>query len=513
MKLKQNLGLTFLAISMFIGALGIVTLFELSEITKPLNNEIPETFESLSLSSEMDTHALNIRYYDEVMRQSVRNYAFTGDLVWKDRYYDTVASLDYEIEQAIRKGDSVDAAFFDNVQFANKQLIDIETRSLFAVINGDQTTAIELLDSSEYENYKQVYKMGLQNYADRHELSYEDSILSANQIIDKIAKSTNEKLVSGTTVIMIIVVSVIAASVVLGIYVSNRVVSPLLKLNSAAKQISDGELDVNLPEIGYDEAKELSQSFNQMSASLKKTIELEKKLAIAETQLKSERFAAIGEASSRIAHDLKNPLAAMKAELEIVQHFNRENFDDKTKKRIRNIEDSLDMMYEQIEGMMNFVRATTFDIQSTTVSNLMSAIIKIVVKPENIKMNLPKNDFTLKCDFKKFESVLSNLINNAIQELGKEPGEVTVTFEESQSNVIINVSDSGSGIPEDKLEKIFEPLYTTKNTGTGLGLASCKNIVEQHGGTISAKNNPTTFTIMLPKEPEKSFKQLTNVTH
>ena len=197
-------------------------MFELSEITKPLNNEIPETFESLSLSSEMDTHALNIRYYDEVMRQSVRNYAFTGDLVWKDRYYDTVASLDYEIEQAIVKGDSVDAAFFDNVQFANKQLIDIETRSLFAVINDDQTTAIELLDSSEYENYKQVYKMGLQNYADRHELSYEDSILSANQIIDKIAKSTNEKLVSGTTVIMIIVVSVIAASVVLGIYVSNR---------------------------------------------------------------------------------------------------------------------------------------------------------------------------------------------------------------------------------------------------------------------------------------------------
>lgn len=255
----------------------------------------------------MDTHALNIRYCDEVMRQSARNYAFTGDVVWKDRHYDTVASLDYEIEQAIKKGDSIDTAFFDNVQFANKQLIDIETRSLLAVINDDQTTTLELLDSSEYDNYKEVYKMGLENYADRHELSYEDSILSANQIIDKIAQSTNEKLVTGTTVIMMIVVSVIVASVILGIFVSNRVVSPLLKLNYATKQISYGELDVNLPEIGYDEAKELSQSFNQMSASLKKTIELEKKLAIAETRLKSERFAAIGEASSRIAHDLKNP--------------------------------------------------------------------------------------------------------------------------------------------------------------------------------------------------------------
>ena len=512
MKLKQNLVLTFLLISSFIGILGIVTLIELDEITKPLNNEIPETFDSLTLSSEMDAHALNIRYYDEILTQSARNYAFTGDVIWKDRYYETVALLDSEIESAIEKGDSVDAAFFDNVQFANTQLVDLETRSLFAVVNDDQDTAIEILESNEYQNYKMIYLQGLENYAERHNLSYEDSILSANQIIHDISDSTNQKLLFGTTVIIVIVISVIASSLLLGFYVSNKITRPINQLNLAAKKISDGELDITLPETGYAEAKELSQSFNQMSASLKKTIELEKKLAIAETQLKSERFAAIGEASSRIAHDLKNPLAAMKAELEIVQHFNRENFDDKTKKRIRNIEDSLDMMYEQIEGMMNFVRATTFDIQSTTVSKLVNEIIKIIVKPENIKMNLPQNDFTLKCDFKKFESVLSNLINNAIQEIGKEPGEVTVTFEESKSNVKISVSDSGSGIPEDKLEKIFEPLYTTKNTGTGLGLASCKNIVEQHGGTISVKNNPTTFTIVLPKEPEKSLEQLTQVS-
>ena len=89
---------------------------------------------------------------------------------------------------------------------------------------------------------------------------------------------------------------------------------------------------------------------------------------------------------------------------------------------------------------------------------------------------------------------------------------LTVNFKELKSNVIITISYSGSGVPEDTLEKIFEPLYTAKNTGTGLGLAICKNTVEQHGGTISAKNNPTTFTIVLPKEPEKFTEQLTQVS-
>jgi len=65
---------------------------------------------------------------------------------------------------------------------------------------------------------------------------------------------------------------------------------------------------------------------------------------------------------------------------------------------------------------------------------------------------------------------------------------------------ISTMKDSGPGFPESKISEIFEPLITTKQKGTGLGLVSCKNIIENHGGTITAKNNPTTFTIRLPKK-------------
>jgi two-component system sensor histidine kinase HydH len=78
-------------------------------------------------------------------------------------------------------------------------------------------------------------------------------------------------------------------------------------------------------------------------------------------------------------------------------------------------------------------------------------------------------------------------------------GEINVRLLDKDEYIIIEIEDSGSGIPEENLEKIFDPLFTTKQTGTGLGLVTCKNIIEQHGGTISVTSPPTIFTIKLPK--------------
>ena len=79
---------------------------------------------------------------------------------------------------------------------------------------------------------------------------------------------------------------------------------------------------------------------------------------------------------------------------------------------------------------------------------------------------------------------------------------LTVKLRSIDDFIAIDFVDTGNGISEESIEKIFEPLFTTKQKGTGLGLASCKNIVEQHHGTISVKNNPTTFSIQLPKAPQ-----------
>lgn len=118
--------------------------------------------------------------------------------------------------------------------------------------------------------------------------------------------------------------------------------------------------------------------------------------------------------------------------------------------------------------------------------------------PENIKIDVPLNDISLYCDSSKLTIVLTNLINNSIQAL-EAGGKITIKASEDNDYSIIQIEDSGSGIPSEVLLKIFEPLVTTKSTGTGLGLASCKYIIEEHSGSIAVQNNPTTFTIKIPK--------------
>ena len=131
------------------------------------------------------------------------------------------------------------------------------------------------------------------------------------------------------------------------------------------------------------------------------------------------------------------------------------------------------------------------DILNQSVSNIHF--------PSTVTIELPKNDAEIKCDKIKFESIFANLFTNAIYAM-ENKGKISVKIEETSTWVKILVIDSGSGIPKDVLPHVFEPLFTTKSTGTGLGLGICKNIIEQHNGSISVKNNPTTFTIEMPKE-------------
>jgi len=91
------------------------------------------------------------------------------------------------------------------------------------------------------------------------------------------------------------------------------------------------------------------------------------------------------------------------------------------------------------------------------------------------------------------------LITNAIQAIGENSGEITIHIKENQGKITCEVIDSGPGIPQDKIGMVFEPLFTTKQTGTGLGLSSVKSIIEAHAGTISVTSPPTIFKIELPK--------------
>lgn len=212
---------------------------------------------------------------------------------------------------------------------------------------------------------------------------------------------------------------------------------------------------------------------------------------------KIERLRVMGELSARVAHDLRNPLGVIKNAIELIEIDSKNNFDEKMKKRITMIKNASDRMIRQVNDVLDFVRTKPLELENNSISEILNSSLKVTI-PENIKISKSNNDANLLCDSRQLEVVFSNLITNAVQAI-ENNGELNLRINEEPKEVIVEIEDSGSGIPQENISKIFEPLFTTKPTGTGLGLVSCKNIVEQHGGTISVNNNPTVFTIKLPK--------------
>jgi len=125
-----------------------------------------------------------------------------------------------------------------------------------------------------------------------------------------------------------------------------------------------------------------------------------------------------------------------------------------------------------------------------------------MVKPKNvpstIQINLPKNDFQILGNFYKLVVVLSNLVENSIEAM-KNNGVINILAREGINYVQIDIKDSGPGLAPEIIKKALSSLYTTKPDGNGLGLKIAKTIIELHGGTILVRNNPTTFSIKLPK--------------
>ena len=222
--------------------------------------------------------------------------------------------------------------------------------------------------------------------------------------------------------------------------------------------------------------------------------EVEKKSA---DLVKSERLATIGTMASRVAHDLKNPLTIIHTYADMLTPEILAKLDPQDREKWFRLQTSVLDMNRIIEDVLDFARTTEIKKKKTSFLSVLRLALNHVKTTYGIVINLPDGDVSLKCDPRKMEGVMSNLLNNAVHAVDGQ-GEVDVEMSSDSKNLTVKVKDSGPGIPEKDLEKIFEPMFTTKTTGTGLGLVICKSIVEQHGGTLSVSNKPTTFTITLP---------------
>jgi len=219
--------------------------------------------------------------------------------------------------------------------------------------------------------------------------------------------------------------------------------------------------------------------------------------------VQAERLSAIGELSARLAHDLRNPLTVIKGVVEIAK--TKKNLDgiSFSDKQIDMMERAILRMSNQIDDVLEFVKIQSLRTTRNSLLETIGLSLAKVKKTDEMKIEIPNKDVEFVYDADKIEVVFDNLIINAFEAIGGK-GKITIRINDLENEVVIEIEDSGAGVPDELMPNIFEPLFTTKKRGTGLGLASCKSIVEQHGGSISVKNKPSVFTIKLPKMLEIS---------
>ena len=297
--------------------------------------------------------------------------------------------------------------------------------------------------------------------------------------------------------ILIFVIAAISIAVVMiSILLSQTIARPIKDMVNVSNQITQGNLNVRSKINTNDELNILSNSFNDMIESLEKKIKIEEELEDSKNQLKNERINTIGMLASQIAHDIKNPLYVIKNSIEIIRKKSPEN--EIIVREIDRVNRGITRISHQVEDVLNYVNPTQTKFEHVSLLKIIQSAIDTMKIPEKIMIMLPKKDIFVECDVEKIESVFNNIILNAIHAIGNTAGKIAIKLSQDKNNAIIEFENSGPDIEEKVLPRIFEPLFSTKEKGTGLGLVSCKNIIDSHGGTISARSNPVIFKIVLP---------------
>jgi len=225
--------------------------------------------------------------------------------------------------------------------------------------------------------------------------------------------------------------------------------------------------------------------------------------------VKSERLAAIGETVMMVGHDLRNPLQVMMNSLALWGHIHDSmppdcrDYADKHgfNEVLDRVERQLNYMNKIVSDLQDYARPVKPELTALSLPEFMRETLSTVSIPKNINVSVESSeDLVIKLDSALMRRVFTNLMTNAIQAMPN-GGSLAVVISKKEGSAIIDITDTGVGIHEENLPKIFQPLFTTKSKGQGLGLPVCKRFVEAHGGGITLKSKVgvgTTFTVSLP---------------
>jgi nitrogen fixation/metabolism regulation signal transduction histidine kinase len=302
---------------------------------------------------------------------------------------------------------------------------------------------------------------------------------------------------------------VFAVGIALIIFLARRYTDPIHRLVGDFKRVSAGDLSVTIPVESHDEIGELAEGFNNMVEKLREREALEKRL------YEAEHLSRVGQLASGIAHEIRNPLNYISL---AIDHLKAEllptcgdkcaeltELTDKIKEEVRRAN-------YMVLNFMNYGRPLKLRRVLVPYDEILSKVLpllddRLTEQHISIELDIDANLPHLWVDQELLRNCILNFINNAAQAMN-DGGVIRLgaTQDESDGRIRLTFADQGSGILQEDIAKIFQPYFTTKDVGIGLGLAITERIIKEHGGEILVESKPsegTKFTVVLPFQQEQ----------
>lgn len=317
--------------------------------------------------------------------------------------------------------------------------------------------------------------------------------------------------------VSIVLIDIILISLIMAL-LDKFVLARLTKLTKDVEKTTLNESSVHKIELkGDDELSSLAHKINHMLETINTsqaklqdyTNNLEEKVAEKTKELndahnkiiQNERLAVIGQMASMVAHDLRNPLFGIKNATFILKRRENIKEDEAVKKILLLIDESLENANRIVNDLLDYSKEIKLEKSTTTLNSLLLSSLKETRLTRAVHLeNLVDDSLKVNVDVYKMKRVFINLINNAVDAM-PEGGTIKIESLVNESSISISFSDTGKGISQENINKLWKPLFTTKTKGIGLGLVICKRFIEAHNGTItvtSEEGKGTTFTITLP---------------
>lgn len=338
--------------------------------------------------------------------------------------------------------------------------------------------------------------------------------------IAEVVERTRER--QGDAALLAASVSALAFFVALLLLVNTHfALRPIRRLTAGAERIRAGSFDERVPEETRDEIGRLAHAFNSMAASVqereaaleRRSQQLQQALddlqASQERVIRTERLAAIGHMAAQIAHEVRNPLNALGLNADLLGDEIRDGHAEDAEELLGAIRNEIRRLTDITEAYLSVGRLPPLRLEPQPLGPLVDELVRfqreeIEAAGVTIAVDVPHDLPEAQIDGDQLRQALLNILRNAVDALRGGGGAVVVSASQQGRWLVLRVQDDGPGMDAEHVERVFDPFFSTKESGSGLGLPLTQQVVAEHGGRIACISRPgegTTFTIHLPTAP------------